>query len=310
MAEKGWSTGKKVGIILLCIFLLIFFSGGCFTVGLISGSFGRVLAYPAVTGEAIYQINVDGIISGTKYYSIFGETSVTPEEIIEQLKQAEQFPNVKAILIRINSPGGSAAASQEIYEELKRVEKPIVVSVSDICASGAYYVSSAADKILANRSSAVGSIGVIMRIANLEELYDKLGIKYTTIKKGKYKDVGSPDRPLTHEERKLLEEQTQKIYEQFIHDVADSRGMDIKTVEELATGWVFTGSEAVENGLIDGIGTYNDAIRAAAELGGIEVEPEIIRKQPPTLWDMLFSYYMGSFLNKVKGAQHYYPVFE
>lgn len=291
------SVGKIVGITILCIFFVFLMSGACFIFGLITGTTGGRTPIPS--GEAVYEIRLDGVISATKYSGIIGGVSVTPQEIIEELKVAEETPNVKAILLRINSPGGSAAASQEIFEELKRVEKPVVVSVGDICASGAYYVACAADKILANRASSVGSIGVIIQIANLEELYDKLGIKYTTIKQGKYKDVGSPDRPITPEERRLLEEQTKKIYEQFVSDVAKERNMDIGEVRKLATGWVFIGTEAVENGLIDEIGTYNDAIKVAAELGGIKGKPEVVSKKAPTIWDIILSYYLGVIQDKI-----------
>ena len=308
MVEKKRSVGKIIGITVLCIFVLLLFSGACFVFGIITGSVG---GSRYISGESIYEIRLEGVISASKYSGLFGEASITPEEIIEQLKVAQENSNVKAILIRVNSPGGSAAASQEIYEELKKVEKPVVVSVSDICASGAYYVACAADKIVANRSSSVGSIGVIMQITNLEGLYEKIGIKYTTIKQGKYKDVGSPDRPLTAEEKKMLEEQTKKIYQQFISDVAESRRMDIDKVRELATGWVFIGSEAIGLGLIDEIGTYSDAIKLASELGGIEGEPNIISEEEASIWDLIVQYYLGLISEKILNLQHsYYPIFK
>ncbi len=291
------STGKIVGIVLLGIFVLFVFSGGCFFAGLLGGGLGRT-SY--VLGDSIYMIRLEGIISASKYTGLFGDATVTPEEIISQLDEAQSDPSVKAILLRINSPGGSPAASQEIYEELKKTSKPVVVSVSDACASGAYYVASAADMIIANKASSVGSIGVIIQIPNREELYEKLGLKYTTIKQGKYKDIGSPDRPLTPEEMKLLEDQTKEIYEQFISDVAEGRDMDIEEVKELATGWVFIGTEALKLGLIDGIGTYKDAIRIAAELGGIEGEPNIIGQDPGfSLLDLIMGYYIRSVLSRI-----------
>ncbi|MCJ7727181.1 MAG: signal peptide peptidase SppA, partial [Actinobacteria bacterium] len=184
--------------------------------------------------------------------------------------------------------------------EIKKMEKPVVVSVSDTCASGAYYVASAADRIIANRSSSVGSIGVIMQIPNYEDLYEKLGLKYTTIKQGKYKDIGSPDRPLTKEEMKLLEAQLKEIYRQFISDVAEARSMDVSEVEELATGWVFLGTEALELGLIDEIGNYKDAINIAAELGGIKGEPIVIRQKISySLMDLILGYYLNSAIGKI-----------
>ncbi|HEY4696065.1 MAG TPA: signal peptide peptidase SppA [Candidatus Hydromicrobium sp.] len=292
-----WSTGKIVGIVFLCIFVLFMFSAGCFFIGLFSGGFGRT-SYSV--GDSVYEIRLEGVISAEKYSGLFGGETVTPEEIISQLDDAEKNPNVKAILLRVNSPGGSPAASQEIYEELRKMEKPVVVSVSDTCASGAYYISSAADRIIANRSSSVGSIGVIMQIPNYEDLYEKLGIKYTTIKQGKYKDIGSSDRPITAEEKKLLEAQLKEIYRQFISDVAEARNMEISEVEELATGWVFLGTEALKLGLIDSIGNYKDAIDVAAELGGIEGEPNVIREEISySLMDLILGYFLNSAARKI-----------
>lgn len=292
-----WSAGKIVGITFLCIFVLLIFSGGCYIAGLISAGLGGT-SYGF--GDSVYEIRLEGLISADRYAGFFMGETVTPEKIISQLDEAESNPNVKAILIRVNSPGGSAAASQEIYEEVKKTEKPVVVSVSETCASGAYYISSAADKIVANRSSSVGSIGVIMQLPNFEGLYEQLGIKYTTIKQGEFKDVGSPDRPITEEEVRMLEAQLKEIYEQFISDVADSRSMEISEIRELATGWVFLGTEALELGLIDEIGNYKDAIDAAAELGGIEGEPVVIRQEAGySLMDLIFNYYLNLLAEKI-----------
>ena len=147
-----------------------------------------------------------------------------------------------------------------------------------------------------------------MQIPNLEELYKKVGIKYTTIKQGKYKDVGSSDRPLTTEEEQLLRDQTFKIYEQFIKDVSDSRKIPIQKVQEIATGWVYLGTEALELGLIDSIGTYKDAEKLAAQLGGIKGEPVIIGSQQNTLIDNLLGYYFNQVINKIanlKAVQQY-----
>jgi protease IV len=294
-----WSTGKIVGITFLCIFVLFVFSGGCFIMGLLGNSFSGT-SYLYESGESIYEIRLEGVISADKYSSILSGGTVTPEEIMSQLDEAKKNPNVKAILIRVNSPGGSAAASQEIFEEVKKIEKPVVVSVSETCASGAYLVASAADKIIANQSSSVGSIGVIMQIPNYEDLYEKLGLRYTTIKQGEYKDVGSPDRPLTEEEINLFEAQLNEIYIQFIADVAEARNMDISRIEELATGWVFLGSEALDLGLIDGIGNYKDAINVAAELGGIKGEPVIIKQKVGySLMDVVLGYLINLGIEKL-----------
>jgi protease-4 len=301
MTNSKISAGKIIGFVFLGLFVLFIVSGACFIGGLFAGGFSLAMRGSPISAmpNSIYVIRMEGVISGTESVSLLGAASITPEYMIEQLNTAEKNTNVKAILIRINSGGGSSAASQEIFEELKKVEKPVVVSVSDMCASGAYYIACAADKVVANRSSSIGSIGVIMQIPNLEELYKKLGIKYTTIKQGKYKDVGSTDRPLTLEEEQLFKDQTFKIYEQFIDDVAVNRGLTVEKVKEIATGWVYLGTEAKELGLIDQIGTYKDAEKLAAQLGGIKGEPNIIYGQEYSLFDLIFQKYLSKLINLI-----------
>lgn len=312
---KKMSAGKIVGFVFLGLFVLFIFSGGCFFLGIFAGSFGSTGQGGigiAATANSIYVIDLEGTISGTESTGLLGQATVTPEYMIEQFVAAEKNPGVRAILIRVNSGGGSSAASQEIFEELKKVKKPVVVSIGDVCASGAYYISCAADRIVANRSSAVGSIGVILQVPNFEELYEKLGIEYTTIKQGKYKDAGSTDRPLTEEEKDLLEEQTFRIYEQFIQDVAETRDLPVEKVREIATGWVYLGTEAKEIGLVDMIGTYKDAERIAAELGGIMGEPNILKQQQFSFFDILMGYYLGKGVRSIldQGGQQDYPVYK
>jgi len=299
--NKKMSAGRIVGFVFLGLFVLCIFSSACFISGLALGGLRNVITGNGLAAgtDSIYLIRMEGVISGTESSGLLGGTSITPESIIEQLISAEKNPGVKAIVIRVNSGGGSAAASQEIFEELKKVKKPVVVSVGDICASGAYYISCAADMIVANRSSSIGSIGVIMQITNLEELYKKLGIEYTTIKAGKYKDAGSSDRPLTAEEQALLQEQTFKVYDQFINDVAQSRNIPVEKVKEIATGWVYLGTEALDLGLIDKIGTYKDAEKFAAELAGIKGEPNIIGATQFNIWDTLLNYSFNQVAKRI-----------
>ena len=297
------SAGKIVGFVFLGLFIIFIIGGGCFFGGFFTGSLssgitGQTTGFRAGF-DSIYLIKLEGVISGTSSSGFFGSAVITPEYVIEQLKNAEANSSVKAILIRVNSGGGSAAASQEIFEELKKIQKPVVVSVRDVCASGAYYIACAADKIVANRSSSVGSIGVILQIANLEELYKKLGIQYTTIKQGKYKDAGSSSRSITQEEQELLEKQTFKIYEQFINDVAVSRNIPVEKVKQIATGWVYLGTEALDLGLIDYIGTYKDAEKIAAELAGIEGTPNIIGKQKINIFDMILNYSFNQIAKRI-----------
>jgi protease-4 len=292
--KKKLSAGAIAGIVIGSLLVVIFFSSCSFGIGLFLGSSANSGGFS--TSDAIYQIDFEGQIIGTQTSSLLGVSGVTVESFVSELENAEKNPHVKVILIRMDSPGGVAGASQEMYSELKKVQKPVIVSVSNLCASGAYYVSCAADLIIANKTSEIGSIGVIMQVPNLEELYNKLGIKYTTIKQGKYKDIGSSDRDLTEEEKKLLEAQTRQIYEIFIKDVSEGRKIDAEKVREIATGWVYLGDEALKLGLIDEIGTYTDAVKKAAEIGGIKGEPRIIKSAGQSIFD-LFSSLSNVLLN-------------
>lgn len=224
-------------------------------------------------GDAVALIHLDGAIAGT------GSTyqgTITPEYFIGQLKQAEEDPAVRAILIRADSPGGTAAASQEISIEVSRLSKPVVVSVGDMCASGAYMIASQADEIVATPTSSVGSIGVIASIPNIEGLLDKLGIDFQVLTAGEYKDAGSMFRSLTETETALYNEYLDEVYREFIRIVAEGRGLSEAEVEKMATGWVWSGNTALEMGLVDSVGTFSDALDLAAELGGIEGTPRVV----------------------------------
>jgi len=245
-------------------------------------------------------IRIDGVIvgSGSDGGLLDGGQATFPEKIQDQLKEALEDSSVKAILVRVNSPGGSAAASQEIYSSMKRAakKKPIVATISDVGASGAYYSIAPCRQIVANPSSLVGSIGVFMEIPIYKELYNKLGIKFEIIKEGKYKTLGDPSRELTAEERQILQKQTNIIYRQFIDDVAKARSKRLSNEEvtKLANGLVYTGTEALKLKLIDKIGNYEDALRLAAKLGKIKGEPEVVEYEKPGIVDLIGS------LSKIK----------
>ncbi len=298
-----------MGIVFGSIAALLVLSSVTFGLGFFAAN---VMRDGSPIGDSIYEINIQGVIAPGQSGSLFSSASITPESIIAQLQAANESPNVKAVLIRMDSPGGVAASSLEIFEEIKRIDKPVVVSVGSSCASGGYYIACAADKIVANRASIIGSIGVILQIPNYEGLYEKLGIHYTTIKQGEYKDVGSADRPITEQEMLLMQEHTKKIYELFIADVAQSRGLDIDKVKELATGWIYLGQEAYELGLIDEVGTYNDALELAAELGGIRGKPNVLRSRGMSWVDFLYSSIsMLSNLNRLPiGFDYGLPVYK
>ncbi len=279
MKNKGWLIG-----IIVVVLVVLFMCFGCTAVFLASLSGGD---YNLGKADSVAMIKIEGVIAASSDSSILGGATVDPESIISQIRQANKDSRVASILLRVDSPGGSAAASQEIYEEVKRSKKPVVVSIADIGASGAYYISSGADEIMSSPASMVGSIGVILSVPNLEELYKKLGISYVTIKQGKYKDIGSSDRPMTEEEKQLLTKETEIIYEQFIKDVAEGRDMPEEKVREYATGMAWAGSEAKEMGLVDRLGNYQDAIMRAGELGKIDGEPRVIKYGGTTLWGVL-----------------------
>jgi protease-4 len=238
-----------------------------------------------VSGD-IALIRIEGVISGTSG-SYGGGT--TPEYVLDQISDAVDDDAVKAIVLRIDSPGGTVAASQEITLAVRRAAevKPVVASIGDIGASGAYMVASQCTEIVASPGSSVGSIGVIMEVLNLEGLLEKLGVEFTVLTKGEFKDVGSSYREMTDDEKAMLEGTMTRAYDQFIADVALGRGMSEAEVRELATGWVWLGEEALELGLVDRLGNYDDAIDAAAELGGIEGEPQVVTYEEVYTFDRL-----------------------
>ena len=199
---------------------------------------------------------------------------------IEELDKFNQNPSIKAIILRIDSPGGGVVPSQEIYEEVKKIKsegkKKIVVSMGSVAASGGYYIASASDKIMANPGTLTGSIGVIMELANFEGILNKVGIESVVIKSGEVKDIGSPFRKMSDKERGLLQSLLDDIHGQFIDAVAQGRGLKREDVRQLADGRVFTGRQARDIGLVDEIGDLQDAIKLAGDLVGIKGKPKII----------------------------------
>lgn len=220
------------------------------------------------SGDTIAVIPLSGTISGTGA----GSGAVNPQSFRKLLRRAADDDNVKAVVLRVDSPGGTVAASEEIATYVKNLskEKPVVVSVGDMDASGAYMVSSQASKIVANPGSAVGSIGVIMEVPNASNLMSKIGVQFKVITAGKYKDAGSPFRALTTTETTMLQSQIDEVYGQFIDIVASGRKLPRSQVESMATGWAWTGEEAKKMGLVDKVGTYEDALGVAADLGDMK----------------------------------------
>jgi protease-4 len=229
---------------------------------------------------------------------MFGSESGA-DDIAKQIKRAGEDSSVKAIILRINSPGGSAAASQELHEEVRKArenDKIVVASMSDVAASGGYYVACGADKIVANPGTITGSIGVIFSQLQYSELLEKYGVRSNVIKSGKYKDIGSPLRNMTEEERQILQEMIDDVYSQFVHAVAEGRQMNESEVLELADGRIFTGRQAKELGLVDELGNFQDAVDLAAELAGIKGKPKMVeygKKSPFESFFGLFGRELG-----------------
>jgi protease-4 len=249
-------------------------------------------------GEAVAVVRVEGVIlSGSPPVSPFGgEGGAYSDQIIEHLEQAQKDTSVKAVVLRINSPGGSVVASDEIYQQMLKMEKPIVVSMGELAASGGYYISAPADLIVANPATLTGSIGVITQVPNLEELMEKIGVEVVVIKSGIHKDEGSLFREMTEEEEAIWQAIIDEAYGQFVAIVAEGRGLSEEKVREIADGRVYTGKQAMELGLVDDLGNLPEAIDRAAELGGIEGEPRLVEyHRPPTLFESFFGSLVSPF---------------
>jgi len=213
-------------------------------------------------------VKLDGVITDSK-------------EVIEQLHQLRDDDSVEAILLRIDSPGGSVGPSQEIYKEILKIrekdQRKVIVSMGSVAASGGYYIASAADWIVANPGTLTGSIGVIFQGLNMGELMKKVGVKTVVVKSGKYKDIFAPDREMTEDERRLLQGVIDDAYEQFLDAIVQGRkNLDKEMLRSIADGRIFTGSQAKEYGLVDELGNLQDAVEKAAQLAGIEGKPEIL----------------------------------
>lgn len=226
------------------------------------------------------------------------------ESIVRQFKRYRENSSVKAIVFRIESPGGGVAASQEIYEQVKKTRDagmPVVVSMGSMAASGGYYAAIGASRIVANPGSVTGSIGVISQFLNFQDLMFKLGIGESTIKSGKLKDAGSPYRKMTAEDRKYFQSMVDDIYDQFVSAVAKERKLKKSYVRSLADGRVYTGRKAYELKLIDTLGTYEDAIAIAASMAGIHGTPHLIKeRKKENLSDMIFGSVTEEFRNTVR----------
>ncbi len=203
------------------------------------------------------------------------------EDVVRQIKKYRDDKSIKGILLRVESPGGAVVPSQEMYEEVKKTRetKPVVVSMGSLAASGGYYVSCGATRLVANRGTLTGSIGVIGEFLQLHEAMNKLGIGVKTIKSGKLKDAGSSTKKMSEEAEKYFQSLMDDVHEQFITVVERERRLKHSEAVEIADGRVFTGEQAVKMGLVDTLGTFEEAVKIAAELSGIDGEPSIVKER-------------------------------
>ncbi|HEU4335110.1 MAG TPA: signal peptide peptidase SppA [Candidatus Eisenbacteria bacterium] len=232
----------------------------------------------AMSGDEFAMSSLKGRVG---LVEVVGEIDATGS-VIDQLDRMDRDPTVKAVVVRLDSPGGGVAASQEIYDAVRRIRdggKPVIASMGGVAASGAYYVACAADSIVANPGTLTGSIGVIMSFPNTEELFRKVGLRFETIKTGKFKDVGSMWRPMTDEERALLQGVLANVYDQFVEAIVDGRGMAREEILPYADGRIFSGDQAAEYGFVDRLGSLDDAIEMAGEMAGITGRPSVVRKE-------------------------------
>ena len=241
----------------------------------------------SLTGKGkIAVIEVEGIITKSR-------------DIIKTLYDYKDNPHIKAIIVRIDSPGGGVGPSQEIYAELLKIKsnKLLIVSMGSVAASGGYYIACAADKIFANPGTITGSIGVILEFANIEDLLGKIGLKSVVIKSGKYKDILSPTRELQSDEKALIQSVIDSIHGQFIDAVARGRKMPRKQVADIADGRIFSGEQAKAAGLVDELGTLQDAIVFAAEKTGLDADSDVIRPEKKRI--SILDYILDESISKI-----------
>ena len=262
-----------VGFLLPVCSCMAFASLSIFGLGMVAGQGGTT---STGFGDAVAIVRVEGIIVSEDEVTAGAPSGV----IMDELERAAADPTVKAIILRVDSPGGTVTGSAQIHEAILELEKPVVASMGGTAASGGYYVSAPTDYIIARPDTTTGSIGVIYTLFNAEELMNELGIDVTTITSGPNKDLGSIWEELTPEQQEILETLVDESYDQFVQIVTDGRpDLSVEEVRELADGRIYSGRQALDNGLVDELGNLDDAIAKAAELGGISGEPRIVEYQ-------------------------------
>jgi protease-4 len=257
-------------------------AGLALAVGSAGGSNG------SIWGEALGLVEVDGVI-------------VDDAALIDQIRTYREDRSVRGLLVAINSPGGVVAPSQSIYSELRRAREdgvPVVATIGSVGASGGYYVALAADTIFALPGSITGSIGVVMELPEASELMDRVGVRVEVVKSAEHKDTGSPFRPVTAEDRAVLQSMVSDVYEQFVDVVAEERGLSAESVRLVADGRIFSGRQALQHGLVDRMGNWTDAVATAGRMAGLGETPRVLRPrdQKLTVLDLLLGRSMSKAL--------------
>lgn len=235
---------------------------------LATGSWGRAGGDGgSLFGPKVAIVELEGLIAET-------------DDLVRELRQHRDNPSIKAVVIRINSPGGVVGPTQEVYDALRHLReagKPVVASLGAVAASGGYYIAVGADQIYANPGSLTGSIGVIMQMANVDALMKKVGVEYIVVKAGAYKDIGNISRPMTPEERRVLQTLLDDVHDQFIDAVAKGRKLPREQVVKFADGRVFSGTQALSLKMVDALGGLEEAVNAAAKLANLPIPPAVER---------------------------------
>jgi protease-4 len=254
------------GVGLLGVFVLVVFASAFFFAYLTGGE-SKVLSMLSDDGVGV--LLIDGAIDDSR-------------QPLSELRRFKEAPWIKAVVVRIDSPGGAVAPTQEIFEEIRKIkgQKPVIASMGAMATSGGYYIASACDKIIASPGTLTGSIGVIMQLANVEELMKKIGVRGYNVKSGPNKDIGSPFQDLSAEGRAILQAVVDSVHSQFVSAVAKGRDMDEAAVRKLSDGRIYSGAQAKALGLVDNFGTLEDAIDLAAKQAGIESDPAVYYSRP------------------------------
>lgn len=253
-------------IIATAVALGLLFFGVLLLTSLLSGNRRTSKTLQVVGADKIALVRIEGLL-------------VNAERVVEELKDFADDSSIKAIVVRIDSPGGGVVVSQEIYNAVNNARKEgkkVIVSMGTVAASGGYYVAAAADRIVANPGTLTGSIGVKMEFASIEKLLEKIGVKGMVVKAGEFKDVGSPFRDMSEQEKKILQDVIDDVHSQFIKAVAEGRNMQEADVRAIADGRIFTGRQALDLRLVDQLGDLEDSIRIAGELVGIKGKPRVV----------------------------------